>query len=85
MAYMVTAECINCSACEMECPVRAITSGPSQYVIDPVVCIECEGYYAIPRCAWVCPVDACSPARESYLWKAAALANRGAPPVVLAH
>ena len=26
MSYMITAECINCSACEMECPVRSIES-----------------------------------------------------------
>ena len=25
MAYMVTAECVSCAACEFECPVRAIT------------------------------------------------------------
>ena len=27
MAFMITAECINCSACEYECPVRAISGG----------------------------------------------------------
>lgn len=83
MSYMITAECINCSACEYECPVRAISRGPNQYVIDREVCVECDGYFAVPRCKHACPVNACSPLRESYLVKASALANRGAPPVVL--
>jgi ferredoxin len=83
MAYMITAECINCTACEMDCPVRAITPGPSQFRINPAVCVECEGYFPVPRCKWVCPVNACVPARDSYLVKAGSLANRGAPPVVL--
>jgi hypothetical protein len=83
MAYMITAECINCSACQLDCPVRAITPGPSQFHIHPDVCVECDGYYPVPRCRWVCPVNACVPSRESYLFKARALAHRGAPPVVL--
>ncbi len=80
---MITAECINCGACELDCPVRAITPAPSQFRIDPMVCMECDGYYPVPRCQWVCPVSACAPERESYLFKARALTNRGAPPVVL--
>jgi ferredoxin len=83
MAYMITAECINCSSCAMECPVRAISAAPSQYRVDPMVCIECEGYYPVARCRWVCPVDACVPAREGYLHRAAALAGRGAGPIVI--
>lgn len=83
MAYMITAECINCSACEYECPVRAISPGASQFRIDPKVCVECDGYFTVPRCKSVCPVDACSPERESYLVKMRSLENRGAPPVVL--
>jgi Fe-S-cluster-containing hydrogenase component 2 len=83
MAYMITAQCINCNACEMECPVRAISAGPSQFVINAEVCIECDGYYPVPRCKWVCPVEACVPARPSYQHKARALANRGSPPLIL--
>jgi hypothetical protein len=83
MAYMITAECINCNACEMDCPVRAIQAGPSQFVINADVCIECDGYYPVPRCKWVCPVAACVPARPSYQYKAQALANRGSPPLTL--
>jgi ferredoxin len=83
MAYMVTAECINCSACEYECPVRAIAPGPNQFVIDAAVCVECDGYFPVPRCASVCPIGACWPERASYLVKARSLADRGAPPLVL--
>jgi len=79
---MITAECINCSACEMDCPVRAISPTASQYVIDPQVCVECEGYFDEPRCKHVCPVNACIPARETYLLKAKALTHRGSPPLI---
>lgn len=80
---MITAECIHCGACQLDCPVRAIMPGPSQYVIDPGECVECQGYFVVPRCAHVCPVAACVPARESYLRKMRSLADRGAPPLVL--
>ncbi len=79
---MITAECINCSACETECPVRAITPAANQFVIDPQVCIECEGYFDVPRCKHVCPVDACVPEREKYLFRAQTLANRGSLPLI---
>lgn len=82
MSYMITAECINCSACEMECPVRAISPTADQYIIDPDICIECEGYFPEARCKWACPVDACVPEREHYLHRAKTLTNRGAPPLV---
>jgi ferredoxin len=83
MSFMISCECINCSACMFECPVRAIAPGPSRYAIDAAVCVECDGYFTVPRCKSVCPVGACSPSREGYLFKAAALARRGAPPWVL--
>jgi ferredoxin len=83
MAYMISCECINCSACEYECPVRAIRPGPTQFVIDAAVCVECDGYFDVPRCRNACPVGACQPEREAYLVKMRSLANRGAPPLVL--
>ncbi len=83
MAFMISLECINCSACEYECPVRAISRGASQFVIDPVVCVECDGYFPVQRCKSVCPVGACGPLRESYLVRMRSLAARGAPPVKL--
>lgn len=59
MALIITEECINCGACEPECPTEAISEGPEIYVIDPNKCVECEGHYDSPQCAAVCPVDCC--------------------------
>jgi ferredoxin len=50
-------DCISCGACEPECPVEAISEGDSYYVIDPDVCVECEGYFDTSQCVEVCPVD----------------------------
>ena len=58
---MITEECINCGACEPECPNQAIKAGDDIYVIDPEKCTECVGYYDEPQCASVCPVDCCVP------------------------
>src|SRR6185295_13528232 len=35
MATMITNDCINCGACEPECPNNAISQGDPVYVIDP--------------------------------------------------
>lgn len=52
MAYFISDECINCGACEAECPVSCISAGDSSYVIDEDACIDCGS------CATVCPVGA---------------------------
>jgi ferredoxin len=59
MAMKIVAECINCGACEPECPNTAITAGDPIYLIDAVKCTECVGAYDTPRCVEVCPVDGC--------------------------
>ena len=59
MATMITSECINCGACEPECPNEAITQNDEIYVIDPVLCTECVGFHDYEACAAVCPVDCC--------------------------
>ncbi len=59
MAYKITEECINCGACEPECPNQAITAGDTIYVIDPDKCTECVGSFDQSQCAAVCPVDSC--------------------------
>lgn len=59
MALKITEECINCGACEPECPVNAISQGPDIYVIDPNLCVECKGHYDEPQCQSVCPIDDC--------------------------
>lgn len=52
MAYTVSEECINCAACDMECPVEAITEKDEHRWIDPEKCTDCG------TCAGVCPVEA---------------------------
>lgn len=61
MATYITTECINCGACEPECPNQAISEGDEIYVIDPTLCTECVGYYDHEACQAVCPVQCCIP------------------------
>ncbi len=73
---MITEECINCGACEPECPNTAIYVGGAQwelngqmhdalsndfYYIVPEKCTECVGHFDQEQCAAVCPVDCCVP------------------------
>ena len=57
MAKTITAECINCGACEPDCPNEAISQGDPVYVIDWEKCTECVGHFDNPKCLEVCPVD----------------------------
>jgi hypothetical protein len=59
MATMITSDCINCGACEPECPNNAISQGDPVFVIDPILCTECVGFHDYEACAAVCPVDCC--------------------------
>jgi ferredoxin len=76
MATVITQECINCGACEPECPNTAIYQGGVEYehrgakhaalkadifYIVPEKCTECVGFFAYEACAAVCPVDCCVP------------------------
>lgn len=61
MATMITEDCINCGACEPECPNEAISEGESVYVIDPTLCTECVGFHDYEACQAVCPVECCIP------------------------
>src|SRR6266702_1502755 len=78
MATVITSECINCGACEPECPNTAIYQGGVEwqapdgsmhaaisndiFYIVPEKCTECVGFYDQEACAKVCPVDCCVPA-----------------------
>jgi len=72
MALLITDECINCGACEPECPNTAIYEGGVQWSLDgkthdplfndyfyivPDKCTECVGFHIEPQCQAVCPVD----------------------------
>ncbi len=61
MAFKITEECINCGACEPECPNQAISAGDEIYIIEPEKCTECVGHHDSSQCAAVCPVDCCVP------------------------
>lgn len=52
MAYKITDACINCGACEPECPVGAISEDNGVRVIDANSCIDCGA------CAGTCPTEA---------------------------
>ena len=64
MALMINEECINCGACEPECPNQAIFAGDEIYEIDPDKCTECVGHFETQQCVDVCPVDSCVPDPE---------------------
>ena len=76
MATIITSECINCGACEPECPNTAIYAGgvpwelngatspaiaQEIFYIVPSKCTECVGFHDHEACAAVCPVDCCVP------------------------
>jgi ferredoxin len=80
MATVITSECINCGACEPECPNTAIYQGGVEwqamdgsmhapisndiFYIVPEKCTECVGFHDHEACAAVCPVDCCVPDPE---------------------
>lgn len=64
MSTHITDDCINCGACEPECPNQAISEGEEIYVIDPDLCTECVGFYDHEACQAVCPVECCLPNPE---------------------
>jgi ferredoxin len=59
MATLITEDCINCGACEDECPNGAISMGPETFIIDPLLCTECVGFSGEQMCAAACPPDVC--------------------------
>ena len=73
MSTMITEECINCGACEPECPNTAIYAGGVQWELNgathealsndffyivPEKCTECVGHFDQEQCAAVCPTGA---------------------------
>ena len=76
MATIITQECINCGACEPECPNTAIYQGGVEFehegkksaalqadtfYIVPEKCTECVGAHDDPQCIDVCPADCIIP------------------------
>ena len=55
MAYKISSDdCINCGACESECPSEAISEANDKRTIDAASCVSCGA------CSSVCPVGAIS-------------------------
>lgn len=53
MSYRINGRCDGCSACERQCPTRAIAGVFKEtYTIDPSGCIDCG------VCGHICPIDA---------------------------
>jgi ferredoxin len=80
MSLVITEECINCGACQPECPNTAIYPGGEDYeyngqmvpalsadyyYIVPEKCTECVGFHDQPQCVAVCRVD-CIPKDEAH-------------------
>ncbi|MFI5299936.1 MAG: YfhL family 4Fe-4S dicluster ferredoxin [Polyangiales bacterium] len=64
MATHITEACINCGACEPECPNEAISQGDEIYSINAEHCTECVGFNEKEACQAVCPVECCVPDPE---------------------
>lgn len=73
MAVRITDECIDCNACEPECPNDAIYDAGVPYILGgeehpalndehtyivPEKCTECVGFYDEPQCIEACPTEA---------------------------
>ncbi|MBO4857266.1 MAG: 4Fe-4S binding protein [Treponema sp.] len=52
MMYKINDQCVNCGACEPDCPVEAISEQNGVRVIDAEKCISCGS------CAASCPAEA---------------------------
>ncbi len=57
MSLEIIESCINCWACEPLCPTEAIRVLRPHFLIDTKKCTECDGDYAAPQCAGICPVE----------------------------
>ena len=76
MALLITDDCIDCNACEIECPNDAIYNAGDSWELHGEEhdalnddhtyiafdkCTECVGYYDEPQCIAACPSEAIIP------------------------
>jgi Fe-S-cluster-containing hydrogenase component 2 len=57
MAFKIIESCVNCYACEPLCPSDAIVAANPHFLIEAKKCTECDGEYAEPQCASICPIE----------------------------
>lgn len=60
MALSINEHCVNCWACLPLCPSNAITAnedGRAIFAINAKTCTECDGDFADPQCASICPIE----------------------------
>jgi len=57
MSVKIVDPCVNCWACVDVCPSNAIYDAKPHMMVDAKKCTECEGEYADPQCASICPIE----------------------------
>ena len=57
MAFKIIEGCVNCWACEPLCPSQAIFASKPHFLIDAGRCTDCDGDFAYPQCASICPIE----------------------------
>lgn len=57
MALSIIESCVNCHACAPLCPSQAIFEAKPHFLIDAKKCTECDGDFAEPQCASICPIE----------------------------
>ncbi len=57
MAVEIVDLCVNCWACVDVCPSKAIYEAKPHFMVDSKKCTECDGDYAQPQCASICPIE----------------------------
>ncbi|TNE77876.1 MAG: ferredoxin [Gammaproteobacteria bacterium] len=57
MSLEIVDSCVNCWACVDVCPSEAIYESKPHILINAKKCTECEGDYAEPQCASICPIE----------------------------
>ena len=57
MALKIVEPCVNCFACLEVCPSEAIMEAKPHFLIEAKKCSECEGDFADPQCASICPIE----------------------------
>lgn len=59
MAVEIVDLCVSCWACVDVCPSEAIAQGGKHMQVNAKKCTECEGDFADPQCASICPIENC--------------------------